>query len=255
MYKEHETFNSPRPDAVLWRYMDLIKFVSILKEQALFFTRADKLGDPFEGAWPNPSREAIQKFSQQFTYLNHHTVLQAARDYIKALPRFTLINCWHESPHESAAMWKLYSKDDNGIAIKTNFDSLAKSFISSEVIHIGKISYIDYDSTDIFSDQWWFRAFLCKRRSFEHEHEVRAIIQIIPPVHLGEGTKGITYLSQDIYDVGNHYKVDLSLLIKEVIVSPYAPNWHLELIKSVTDQYKLDVPVTKSRLADKPIWD
>ena len=252
MYKEHETFNSPRPDVVLWRYMDFIKFVSILEEQALFFTRADKLGDPFEGAWPNPSREAIQKFSQQFTYLNHHrdTALQAALNYIKMLPRFTFINCWHKSDHESAAMWKLYSKDDNGIAIKTNFDSLAKSFISSEVIHIGKISYIDYDLADIFSGQWWFGAFLCKRKSYEHEREVRAIIQI-PPTEDEQAGDG----KQDICDVGNHYKVDLSRLIKEVIVSPYAPNWHLELIKSVAARYELAAPVVRSALADKPTWD
>ena len=45
-----------------------------------------------------------------------------------------LINCWHESDHESAAMWKLYAKDDNGIAIKTDFDSLAK------ILHPAKIS-------------------------------------------------------------------------------------------------------------------
>ena len=141
------------------------------------------------------------------------------------------------------AMWKLYSQGDNGIAIKTNFDSLAKSFISSEVIHIGKISYIDYDSTDIFDDQWCVPCtFYVQRRSFEHEREVRAIIQIVPQVNSDEGKKGITYLSQDVCDVGNHYKVALSLLIKEVVVSPYAPDWHLELIKSVTAQYNLDVP-------------
>ena len=250
MYKEHETFNSPRPDVVLWRYMDLIKFVSILKEQTLFFTRADKLGDPFEGAWPNPSREALQKLFKRLTHLNHHrdTALQAVRNYIKMLSRFTFINCWHKSDHESAAMWKLYTKDDNGIAIKTNFDSLAKSFISSEVIHIGKISYIDYDLADIFSDQWCFGAFLCKRKSYEHEREVRAIIQIPPTAdeQAGDG-KRIVY-PQDIC-------VDLSCLIKEVIVSPYAPNWHLELIKSVAACYKLAAPVVRSALADNPTWD
>ena len=54
MYKEHEAFAPPPPDAVLWRYMDFTKFVSLLEKQALFFARADKLeDDPFEGylAW------------------------------------------------------------------------------------------------------------------------------------------------------------------------------------------------------------
>ena len=51
MYEEHETFTPPSSDAILWRYMDFTKFVSLLEKQALFFPRADKLGDPFEGSF------------------------------------------------------------------------------------------------------------------------------------------------------------------------------------------------------------
>ena len=160
---------------------------------------------------------------------------------IKALPRFTLINCWHENPHESAAMWKLYSKDDSGIVIKTNFDPLERVLRPANQSSLGKIDYIDYDTADIFGrDKWWFQAFLCKRRIFQHEREVRAIVQIIPPGKRilpafikHEGTEGVIDLSQDICDVGNYYEVDLSLLIKEVIVGPYAPDWLIELVQSV----------------------
>ena len=258
MYKEHEAFAPPPPDAVLWRYMDFTKFVSLLEKQALFFARADKLkDDPFEGAWPDLSRARIRKFLEEPT--GH--LVQTLLPFFKELRRFTLINCWHESPHESAAMWKLYSKDDYGIAIKTNFDSFAKSFTSSEEIFIGRINYIDYETADPIGDHWCFHAFLCKRRSFKHESEVRAIVQklppgnqIVPPGHQAEGKDGVVDLSQDIFDVGNSYKVDLSFLIQEVIVSPYAPDWLVELVKSVAARYKLKAPVNKSRLADPPTW-
>ena len=50
MYEEHPVFNPPPDDAILWRYMDFTKFVSLLEKQALFFARADKLGDSFEGS-------------------------------------------------------------------------------------------------------------------------------------------------------------------------------------------------------------
>ena len=52
MYEEHPEFHSPPSEAVLWRYMDFTKFVSLLDRQALFFARSDKLGDPFEGSFP-----------------------------------------------------------------------------------------------------------------------------------------------------------------------------------------------------------
>ena len=255
MYKEHEAFTPPPPDAILWRYMDFTKFVSLLEKQALFFARADKLEDPFEGAWPNLSRAGLRKFFEELNNPHRRQLLQTSLTFIKALPRFTLISCWHESPHESAAMWKLYSKDDNGIAIRTNFDSFAKSFTSSEVIFIGRINYIDYETAGFYDNQWWFGAFLCKRRSFEHEHEVRAIVQILPPGDRDDGKEGRMDLSQDICDVGDYYEVDLSLLIQEVIVSPYAPDWLLELIQSVAVRYNLKAPVVRSTLAAPPIWD
>ena len=50
MYKEHPEFcrSTIRSDAMLWRYMDFTKFVSLLDTaSALFFARADKLGRSF----------------------------------------------------------------------------------------------------------------------------------------------------------------------------------------------------------------
>ena len=49
MYEEHPACTSPPPNAILWRYMDFMKYVSLLDRKALFFGRVDKLGDPFEG--------------------------------------------------------------------------------------------------------------------------------------------------------------------------------------------------------------
>lgn len=52
MYKEHPVFEKPENEnAKIWRYIDFTKFVSLLDKSALFFTRADRLGDPFEGSY------------------------------------------------------------------------------------------------------------------------------------------------------------------------------------------------------------
>ena len=50
MYEESPFCTPPPDDAVLWRYMDFTKFVSVLDKRALFFSAADKFGDPFEGS-------------------------------------------------------------------------------------------------------------------------------------------------------------------------------------------------------------
>jgi hypothetical protein len=42
----------------LWRYMDFAKFTSMLLQRGLYFSRLDRLGDPFEGAAGLASRES-----------------------------------------------------------------------------------------------------------------------------------------------------------------------------------------------------
>ena len=252
MYKEHNDFKPPPNNAVLWRYMDFTKFVSLLEKSAPFFARADKLEDPFEGYWPDLNRAAVRKSFEESSNPHRDHLWQTWSHLVKECPRFTLINCWHESSHESAAMWKLYSKDDNGIAIKTNFDSFARSFTFSEDIFIGRISYVDH-GTDFLTGNSLFSPFLYKRKSFEHEREVRAIIQVFPSKK--DGKHKLIDLSQDICDVGNYYEVDLSLLIQEVVIGPYSPDWLLELIRSVATRYNLKASVVRSNLVDNPTWD
>lgn len=249
MYTEHPAFHPPPADAVLWRYMDFTKFVSLLDKSALFFARADKLGDPFEGYLPHPNSAAARDF-----YEGHPDGYQTMLKSIKESSRFMLISCWHESDYESDAMWKLYSKNDNGIAIKTDFGSLANSFTSTPKVYIGRIDYIDYRS-EFLPHNDLLSAFLCKRKSFEYEHEVRAIVQIPRPCYRNTEQKSTIDVTQDICDAGYYYEVNLSRLIQEVIVTPFCQDWFVQLIKSVATRYNLEVPVDKSTLADKPQWD
>ena len=173
--------------------------------------------------------------------------LQQFGDIIRALRRFTLINCWHWSDYESAAMWKLYSREHDGVAIKTDFKSLSESFTGEASILIGTVSYVDYD-TAFIPENNTLSPFLHKRKSFEPEREVRALIQKIP------SQDGKSDLSQDVYEVGKYQPVDLSTLISEVVIAPFAEDWFPELIISVATRYGLQAPVRKSSLSEEPVW-
>ena len=264
MYKEHPAFNPPPDDGVLWRYMDFTKFVSLLESRALFFVRADKLGDPFEGAPAiknkelhikayvsrPPKENVLQYFAprDQWPRIAEEHV-QERMAYWRKQRKFILVSCWHESSHESAAMWRLYARETDGVAVKTDFSSFKKSFKSSEDIFVGQVEYVDYEET-LIPEYNLFSSYLHKRQDFKHEQEVRAITTTWP--------KTVDEVNQppDICDVGRNYEVDLSLLIKEVIVAPYADDWFLDLIRSVTvHRYGLEVPVVRSDLAQKPIWE
>ena len=244
MYKEHELFVPPAPDAVLWRYFDFTKFVSLLDKRALFLARADKLGDPFEGSYSNVNvtlRPVLYK-----DQIPDHA-LRGMSEFIRESRRFTLISCWHENAFESAAMWSLYARDLDGVAIKTDFLSLSKSLLGDEDLFIGKVNYVDYDQTFI-PENSTMAPFLYKRRSFEHEKEVRAMMQQIP------SRDGATDMSQDICDEGKYYEADLSELVHEVVVSPFAGRWFRDLVQSVADRYELFAPVKESPLSNSPVW-
>ncbi len=244
MYKEHNVFETPPHDVVLWRYLDFTKFVSLLELHALFFARADRLGDPFEGSYSKANIELRPELYKG--RIPDDTFKQLAK-FSKELPRFTLISCWHESTHESAAMWRLYSRETDGIAIKTNSASFTKSFTCDEDIYIGRVKYVDYE-TDFIPEGQTFYPYLHKRKSFEHEREVRAMTRTIP---LKDGKLDV---SQDICETGKYYPIDVFLLVNEVVVAPYAPDWFLELVHSVAARYDLKASVTKSALADEPTW-
>ena len=238
MYKEHPEFHPPSTDAILWRYTDFTKFVSLLDNEALFFSRLDKLGDPFEGSvskinqilrpqWlhdggvsPEQIPEKIESFSK------------GKREHISRL----LVNCWHENDSESEAMWKLYG-GDSGIAVKTTFKGLSECFRCDPDVFIGRIKYIDYNTTPV-SESNLFAALLNKRKSFEHEREVRVVS------------------SEMIHEFafGRYLEIDVSSLIHEVIVAPYSPKWFVNLVKSVAARYDLNALVSKSEMDTNPIW-
>jgi hypothetical protein len=51
MYIDHPSFEKPdNADAKVWRYLNFTKFLSLIDKEALYFSRLDCLGDPFEGS-------------------------------------------------------------------------------------------------------------------------------------------------------------------------------------------------------------
>ena len=240
MYENHPNVNPPQDDAVLWRYMDFTKFVSLLDKQALYFSRADKLGDPFEGSLSEVNRvlRPILLKNQGVPDDLISQITETAPTVLSQTPRLGVVNCWHENDYESEAMWKLYARAHDGIAIKTTFEKLAGSLECEDPIYIGQVNYADYASTFIPEGNT-LMTLLTKRNSFEHEREVRAIALNFPDPD---------------NSVGRYYEVTLSTLIDEIMVAPQAPDWFSDLVNSVAGQYELQAPIRASTLAASPTW-
>ena len=251
MYAKRNGIVAPPAEAVLWRYMTFTKFVSLLDTQALFFPRVDRLGDPFEGSY---SLRTVQ--NRPIWYGAHADYIDGVLShYTREMRRFTAVSCWHESQYESEAMWQRYSRGGDGIAIRTTFGDLTQSLVDSREIYAGRVTYIDFGN-DFVPESDPILVYLYKRKAFEHEKEVRAIIRHQPtrPDQNDPSKTVIDASMPALWDTGLYVQADLSALVRGVVVAPLAPGWFVDLTASISKTYGLQADVVRSDLADNPTW-
>jgi len=126
------------------------------------------------------------------------------------------------------------------------YNQLKKSIIDDEKVFIGKVKYIDY-KTGFIDQQNVFSAFMHKRKSFEHEKEIRAIVSKYPPGGLEDPPK------ETILD-GIPIKVNIELLIQKIHVAPNAPTWFSDLVKGAVKRYGCDFEVIHSQMDSSPLF-
>lgn len=248
-------YRVPKPSSKLWRYMDFTKYVSLLSSRGLYFSRADCFEDIFEGAkglkrnkerWDSHYleffRSVIKNPPKGFSCeLSNSEVDEQAKKLLRDLEasgeadkRNTFVSCWHESEHESEAMWRLYSSFlENALAVRTSYQSLYVSLGSDPSIEIGRIKYIDLRNGYAGVNEAFWR----KRKSFEHEREVRALLR-----------------DHECQAHGKIVPCNLEILIEEIFVSPKAPPWFIHLINDVNEKYGVTVKVSPSELIEEPFF-
>jgi hypothetical protein len=70
-------------------------------------------------------------------------------------------------------MWRLYTQTQDAVAIRSSYQRLV-SCLPDEAL-IGLVHYVDFEETTIAMTNR-LAPFAMKRKSFEHEREVRAVI-------------------------------------------------------------------------------
>lgn len=241
---DHPVFEPPyNRNIKIWRYMDFTKYVSMLSNTALFFSRTDLFEDPYEGATSHANiklRDEVYRGKE----IPEKGFEQMSK-FAEWIRQWTYINCWHMNEYESAAMWKLYSKTDEAIAIQSTYQTLYECLSSGT--YLGVVKYIDYEK-DWMPEGNTFWPFVHKRKSFEHERELRAVKQELP-----NKEKGISVGKPNEIN-GKSINIDFEKLVKKVFISPDAPLWFYNLVNKVTDKFGKDVEIKQSKLGKEPIF-
>jgi len=226
MYLSNDDITLPAPDTIVWKYLDLSKFLDLLLGKQLFMSRSDKFEDQYEGTFSEPTFEEIKKISGDNTDF---------LDYYKHHRKNVVISSWHINEYESYAMWQIFTKNQEGLAIQSTIGRLQDALSPENRYeqHIGEVKYIDYKKEYIPFDNNFF-PFLFKRKSFQYEREVRIISDLTRHnLNINEGVKA---------------NVDINCLIEKIYIHPKSENWYKNLVIQLMQQLGFDFTIEKSDL-------
>ncbi|MBY8961137.1 hypothetical protein KJK34_00070 [Flavobacterium sp. D11R37] len=226
MYVPHTNITVPEPETVVWKYLDLSKFLDLLLCRKLFMARSDKFEDQYEGTFSEPTFGEIKKIAE-----NNPRFL----DHYKTHREKVVISSWHINEYESYAMWQIFTQNNEGLAIQSTIGRLQQALEPERRYeqHIGAVNYIDYKKEFIPFDDTFF-PFLFKRKSFQYEGEVRII-------------SDITKYNQNIND-GLKIDVDINKLIEKIYIHPKSENWYKNLVIQLMEQLGFNFTIEKSDL-------
>ena len=227
MYTHNPNITIPDdPDTVVWKYLDLSKFLDLLLAKKLFMSRSDKFEDQYEGTFSEPTFEEIKRLSE-----NNPEFL----DFYKTHREKVVVSSWHINEYESFAMWQIFTQNSEGLAIQSTIGRLQKALEVEKNFkqYIGQVNYIDYKKEYIPFDDMFF-PFLFKRKSFQYEREVRIIGDLSnQEIKINDGLK---------------IDVDINQLIEKIYIHPKSENWYKKLVIELVDKLGFDFEIEKSDL-------
>ena len=227
MYLNNPNIKLPDdPDTIVWKYLDLSKFLDLLLSKKLFMSRSDKFEDQYEGTFSEPTYEEIKKLAADNPeFLN----------YYKTHREKVAISSWHINEYESFAMWQIFTKNNEGLAIQSTIKRLQKAVRPENNFdqYIGEVNYIDYKKEYIPFDDLFF-PFLFKRKSFQYEREVRILSDTSKSdIKLNDGLK---------------INVDINQLIEKIYIHPKSENWYKKLVIELVERLGFGFEIEKSDL-------
>ncbi len=233
--------------------MKFERLSDLLETKSLYFSRADDLGDRFEGAMPLANirirEDQIEKALPRYPELEERRakvkaeILSSQESFGKTLPRRMFISCWHMRNHESD-FWHHYDDRETTICIRSTYRKLRD--LTAPFSTVGVVRYGDYQKDYIpEAGALPFGPFFFKRRAYEHESEVRVVVWWVPaaPAEMHSPPDGLTCPIDD-----------LESFVDAIIVSPYAKPDFEETVQALLARYSLRIPLQESSLRGEPLY-
>ena len=222
---------TPAAEEKVWRYMSFSRFLWLLQKKQLWLTRADLLGDPWEISLAGDqlahviSRHPIAPLQSQ--HVTRETAIQRPDRIIRMWRRRTFVSCWSASEHESHALWSIYCRSIEGVAVQTTLARLRESVGGLPVYRVTYQIPGSRKQTPTLPD-----LVAKKRPMFAYEQEVRVVLS--------------TDAKDDAEVLGYGAEWDPEKNVESILVHPEADNSFMETVTAAVEHY---APALKERIA------
>jgi hypothetical protein len=241
-------FDPPHGSNVIWRYMGLEKFLDMLENQVLRFTKAGNLSDNRELRLPYERMEALYwetiKENSETERVNASThqwqVVDSIKGKAEVLRARTYLSCWTITPNESYALWKIYLGGSRaGVAIRTTVAALQKSVSerNQHKISYAKIRYLDNVNPNNMEDSHFI---FQKSTHYDYEKELRLAIDYKPDP--GNQPLMERFINEGIIVTNSiSVAVDINTLIREIYLSPFVIGSFRETFEQIVRKIRPDL--------------
>jgi DUF2971 family protein len=236
MYVEHPFLKQPADSDRLWRYMQPTIFLSMLLRRAVHLPPLACFEDPYEGVPPRAVVDQMRRQRDQ-GHAEAPEGLDAWRRMIELARTNICANSWHIGEEESEAMWRLYGRYEDGLAIVSRMPAIRDAFRDHNVTG-GCVDYSGREFKPGTTEQNLLQWATTKRPSYEYEKEFRVL------VHRDRGN--------DDELAGVSLGIDPHRLIEEVVLSPRMQRWQIDLFRALFERLEFARPVRESSLTSSP---
>ncbi len=231
------------------RYLTLEKFLYLLNDSSLFFSNINLLNDYTEGLLNSTYHDSEKHYIIKTEPIgdNFNNLINDK----KRMSEKIYVNSWSNYPEESFALWEIYLKNSNGVAIISDESKILDSIFFKN-INYGNINYHEKSvySTNIlvqnktknYTDEDNYKYF-SKYNFFNYENEFRLLIN--KKEILDDNLQYLKQITHKDNIIGYNVDIDITKLIFKIIVSPKANEPFFNLIKDVVCNYNIDKQIVE----------
>jgi hypothetical protein len=166
---------------MLWRYMDVRKFVWLVEWRRLYMPNVEQFADRLEGTTPaGHARWWQDQIAAAATEGDRAVLTRNAaflEEFSNRLRGHLYVSCWRMNDEVNESMWTEYTTSSEAVAVRTSYALLRNTL--PKFVEIGCVRYVDYRTADLPSMNVLERI-SHKDLRFINERELRAVA--IPPL-------------------------------------------------------------------------